>query len=757
MYILANLWFTKLIKQFFFWIDKIVYNFISLIYDLMITIARTSVLTQSDIVDMAEKIYQLLTVFMIFKVTLSLITYVVNPDDFSDKTKGISKLGTNIVISLALLILTPYIFNYAYELQTIILEDNSLATLILGGSAEEENSFFNTAGDDMAYITMSAFFTPNVSIGELQDCTTLLTKQNIDGQEKYLFNEDCSGMDDNYTSLNDGNSLYALIGDDFSETTLKNYVAGVNNNSLGLMFRQDLVLATDSNDNFIMEYKFIFSTVVGCIIILLLLTFCMDVALRSIKLAFLQLIAPIPILSYVDPKSGKDGLFKKWYELCFKTYTSLFIRLIALYFAVYIISRVADMKMVDIIDGSYQTNKLVAIFIIVGALMFAKQLPKILEGLGIKLDGDGKFFLNPLKKFEEQSFGGKNITGMARGAMTGTMGALSGAGFGRAFSGAWRGLTSGKGWKETGKAEAEMNKKMRQARLDGSTFRGRMGAKFSELTGLMSSSEEIARQKHDIETRQRHFDEQAKSIEDSIKPTKTQISREKSFADSVKAMEDRAIGEIEQGNSWVGSEYKVRKKNEEFVENNIGKEIDRRWEQRDIDYAQYRIRKAQKEQQAAIQHNDQAALARAQASEAAARQRLDEAQRNLGQTTRVTVTTEDAAWASSMASDWLKDEGMKTYMTDASSGVIDDASFRNMRATAEQAAETVGQVLSQNGGDMHRQLGESKGRSGELQRGIHAQEREIERINDEKARLGDELRDIQERERRVKADESAIK
>ena len=184
MYILANLWFTKLIKQFFFWIDKIVYNFISLIYDLMITIARTSVLTQSDIIDMAEKIYQLLTVFMIFKVTLSLITYVVNPDDFSDKTKGISKLGTNIVISLALLILTPYIFNYAYELQTIILEDNSLATLILGGSAEEENSFFNTAGDDMAYITMSAFFSPNVSITELQDCTTLLTKQNIDGKEK---------------------------------------------------------------------------------------------------------------------------------------------------------------------------------------------------------------------------------------------------------------------------------------------------------------------------------------------------------------------------------------------------------------------------------------------------------------------------------------------------------------------------------------------------------------------------------------------
>ena len=75
------------------------------------------------------------------------------------------------------------------------------------------------------------------------------------------------------------------------------------------------------------DYKFVFSTVVGVVVVLLLINFCMDVGLRSIKLSFLQLVAPIPILSYVDPKSGKDGLFKKWYEMCFKTFLSLFIRI----------------------------------------------------------------------------------------------------------------------------------------------------------------------------------------------------------------------------------------------------------------------------------------------------------------------------------------------------------------------------------------------------------------------------------------------
>ena len=361
MFVLS-MWFDNIMRWFFFNIDKVVYNFISYLYDILITIARTSVLTQADIADMAGRIYKLLAVFMIFKVTLSLITYVVNPDDFTDKSKGVSKLTLNIIISLSLLILTPYFFNYAFQFQTIILEDNSLATLIFGKTGDDD--FLNTAGDDMAFMTMSPFFTPNVSIPELYDCTEL-TVRHSDGE--VYFNPECSGLSTDLDDLGDANSLMGLTSDDrFNKTWLENYVSGVEAGSLPLMFRSDMATATDkNNDNYIMDYKYFFSTVVGIVVVLLLITFCMDVGLRSIKLSFLQLIAPIPILSYVDPKSGKDGLFKKWYEMCFKTYLSLFVRLLALYFAIFIISKVADMKMVDIVDGSYVTNAVVAIFIII--------------------------------------------------------------------------------------------------------------------------------------------------------------------------------------------------------------------------------------------------------------------------------------------------------------------------------------------------------------------------------------------------------
>lgn len=427
MFVLKNMWFQTLMRQFFFNIDKIVYNFISTLYDLLISIARTSILSQADILDMAERVYELLAVFMIFKVTFSLIMYTVNPDDFSDKTKGVGKLGTNIIISLALLVLTPYVFNLAYRVQTIILEDNSLAALIFGEEvSNSKKNPINTAGDTMAFVVMSPFFSPNTSIPQLFECVDLTSGG--------VFNQECSGLEmlegSTLEPLGDKDSLYALTrkdpadlesgeNGDFELQTLKNYVVGVTEGNLGLMFRQDMAIASSSTEDeeYIIDYKYVFSTVLGVVVILLLLTFCMDVALRSVKLAFLQLIAPIPIISFVDPKSGKDGMFKQWYQMCFKTYISLFVRLLALYFVVYIVSRLNTMT--DIIDGSYVTNLYIKIFVIIGALMFAKQLPKILEGLGIKLDGDGKFTLNPFKKFTEDAFGGKQILGAGAAGLAG--------------------------------------------------------------------------------------------------------------------------------------------------------------------------------------------------------------------------------------------------------------------------------------------------------------------------------------------------
>ena len=96
--------FTKNIRIFFFGIDWLLYNFIPTIYNFIITISRTSILSQGQIKDIGGRIQALLGVFMLFKVSFSIITYIINPDEFSDKSKGFAKLWQNAIISLILLI-----------------------------------------------------------------------------------------------------------------------------------------------------------------------------------------------------------------------------------------------------------------------------------------------------------------------------------------------------------------------------------------------------------------------------------------------------------------------------------------------------------------------------------------------------------------------------------------------------------------------------------------------------------------------------
>ena len=134
------MWFIKIMVRFFFTIDSALFNFIATLYDLLIAISRTSVLSQGDIAQFATRIEILLGIFMLFKMSFSLITYIVNPDDFTDKQKGFGKLVQNSVISLVLLVLVPYIFQMAFSLQAKILDDNILAKLLLGEKIQDKKN-----------------------------------------------------------------------------------------------------------------------------------------------------------------------------------------------------------------------------------------------------------------------------------------------------------------------------------------------------------------------------------------------------------------------------------------------------------------------------------------------------------------------------------------------------------------------------------------------------------------------------------------
>lgn len=402
-------WLETILRFISFWLDKLFYGFVPTIYNLLVDIANTTIFTEDIFDTFASKVYGLLGIFMLFKVSFSILTYIVDPDAFLDKSKGFSKLISNVIITLTLLIATPWLFSQAMEIQQIILRDNILGK-IFSTTSVNPNVTAN-AGNVMAYETFKAFY--HFDYDKYSDCV----------------NE--NGL------LKDTDSCKLGIGSDYDN--LKNILNNsFNSQSINVYMDYDLLHLKDSNDEYVMYYIPIISTLAGVALLLLLIVFCFDVALRSVKLGFLRMIAPVPIISRIDPKKGKET-FDKWVKTTIGTYLDLFIRLLAIYFAIFVITQVIDLKFVDATTGlPAEVNVFVKVFIILGALLFAKQLPQLIQDLtGIKMDG--KFTLNPLKKLSQVP-GIEKIGGTAGGTIAGIK---AGSRVGNPLLGAAMGFSSG--------------------------------------------------------------------------------------------------------------------------------------------------------------------------------------------------------------------------------------------------------------------------------------------------------------------------
>lgn len=359
-------------------IDGIVFPLIQTVYNLFVDIANTTIFTDDIINIFSKKVYALLGVFMLFKVSFSIMTYIINPDEFTDKAKGFTKMISNVVITLALLLLTPWIFTQAMDIQRIVLKDNIIGKIF--STSETSSVSTLNAGSTMAYETFKAFF--YLDTEKYPDCVGIYSYKN--GNQTVGAGE--------VTSCSSSFPNYSKYKDSF-------YIAEISKN-IDVYMDYDLLNEKSNSNNYVMTYMPLISTLAGGFICWILIVFCFDIATRSIKLGFLRMIAPIPIISRVDPKKGKD-VFNKWVKSCLSTYLDLFIRLLAIYFAIFVIGLVADMQFVDAVTGANSnTNAFVKVFIIMGALLFAKQLPHLLHELtGIQMDG--KFTMNPLRKIAE--------------------------------------------------------------------------------------------------------------------------------------------------------------------------------------------------------------------------------------------------------------------------------------------------------------------------------------------------------------------
>lgn len=448
-------WANNSFHHFLLWIDSAVYWLAAKAYKLFIILSSARIFEDDFYQNFANRIYAIIGVFMLFYFAYSLLSALVDPDKLTKGDKSFSKIAGNFIVSLVMIGLLPSIFTYAYRMQNYILSTNVIGTIIFGtpmknvnstGTSTTTNDTIANYGNSMAFIVLNAFLNPeNINQAGGKDASQQVENW-FDVKQDIIKNGDFSG----------------IAG--FSENVSKGK-ATLDSNGQEIGGKNNLV---------VMTYYPVISTIAGAYLCYIMVSFCLDLGLRIVKLAFCQLIAPIPILMRALP--GQKGTFDKWLKLTLSVYFEVFVRVATVYIGVYFISQLASGGASSIISTYMKAGGmwlLALVFILLGILTFVKQAPKMISdmlgidtgnmklGIKDKLKAGGFFaggamlgagavglarnlnhgigysansFKNSIGQFKDGHVlkglmgAGKGVIGLGQGALSGVAGGISAMG-----------------------------------------------------------------------------------------------------------------------------------------------------------------------------------------------------------------------------------------------------------------------------------------------------------------------------------------
>lgn len=348
---------TNTILSIAAFLDSIIYGMISLVTSGIFEITKIDIFS-GTIGTFTQRIYVVLGIFMIFKLSFSLLQAVINPDVLLDKERGFQKIIPRTITMLCMLIILPTVFNVAREAQQDLLP--VVPALVLGQRMDYDESLGQSAGENLASISFATFMQP----ADADACPA----DNLAGKQV-------------------------------------SYIAS---------------MATEvcpGTTNFKYNYTFLISGIVGLILVVMLASITIDIAIRSIKLGVLELAAPIPIISYIDPKSQKDGAFAKWSKSCISTYLDLFVKFIIIYLLLFLFQQLTVEG--GILSDS-NANIWTKLMIILGIVFFMKQAPKFIKDiLGIKGGGNNSLGFNGVLGAAGAVMAGGGLAGAASGFLNG--------------------------------------------------------------------------------------------------------------------------------------------------------------------------------------------------------------------------------------------------------------------------------------------------------------------------------------------------
>lgn len=373
-------------------IDGVLYSLLDNAYDLVIKLSTAELLKHATIKSLTENLYIIFGVVAFFRLALLLVNAIIDPEKLNEKGKGLSNIFFRVVGMIILLAVTPFLFEMSYELQEKIVgadaSKNIIFKTILGNNANIASSDNNNTGKALQNIALSSLITidkeylvnsKQCDVDE-KDCGfyPLTCVSNGDGnctpQGGYVYNDEKCDWPNCQNAVDTYNKMY--VNEDMSPSKLASYV-GVSKK-----------IADENGEKqevYVYNYMFIITGVVGVAMTYIIISFAIDIAVRMFELVVLEILSPLFIATFVDPKSAQSGPFKNWLSAVGKSYASLYIKLAIIALMILLISIINQSKM---FQSMGEVSGWAKIFMVIGLLIFAKKAPKwIGDMIGIKGEG----------------------------------------------------------------------------------------------------------------------------------------------------------------------------------------------------------------------------------------------------------------------------------------------------------------------------------------------------------------------------------
>lgn len=445
-------------------LDSVIYGLISVVYKIFMALAGARILNSTLFNEIANKIYIVVGVVMLFVLSYALLRGIINPD--GAKSGGSApNILKSVVIAVLGLALTPVIFNILYQAQDVFVSNDVLGRIIfrnvndtatyvdasgnrtslripakdqgkdinlnlndikyneqiknIGGSMVSTQiwkAFFRPADSEVSPVDIHAIdadrlINPATKLGWMTGvglavgiaAATAVSVLTAGAATPLLVAAatvatGAAGVGAGFAGaaatgavidgINDIND--SLTDEDITlQFAYTQTAAGIDGsfdyysmfirNFLGIDKKGEDLKVEEGEPNQKVTYLWGISGIAGIFTLYAFVSFSIDMAVRAAKLAYYQVIAPVPLILQVLPSFKSN--FSKYLKSVLSTFAEVFIRISVVYIVVYLVAHIGDAGQLSFVENAGLNTPEMAIAIavlIIGLVIFAKQAPKII-------------------------------------------------------------------------------------------------------------------------------------------------------------------------------------------------------------------------------------------------------------------------------------------------------------------------------------------------------------------------------------------